>query len=179
MARGHVSNPEDADYSFKIVLLGDPAVGKTSLVKRYVDNMFRLDYIMTIGTDVRVKTLYVADKSVKLVIWDLAGQPIFQDVRETYCKGAEGAVLVFDLTRQETLTNLHGWVQTLWNTAGKLPLAIVGTKNDLKSIREISRERALDLVRFSGAKYFETSAKTGENVDNTFLYLAETIFKNL
>ncbi|MFX1521859.1 MAG: Rab family GTPase [Promethearchaeota archaeon] len=179
MARGQASNSEDADYSFKIVLLGDPAVGKTSFVKRYVDNMFRMDYIMTIGTDVRVKTVYVDDKKVKLVIWDLAGQPIFHDVRETYCKGAEGAVLVFDLTRQDTLTNLHGWIQTLWNTAGKLPLAVVGNKADLKSIREISRERALDLVRFSGAKYFETSAKTGEHVDNTFLYLTEIILKNL
>ncbi|MHA2062537.1 MAG: Rab family GTPase, partial [Candidatus Sifarchaeia archaeon] len=88
------SNLEEFDYNFKIVLLGDPSVGKTSLAKRYVDNMFRLDYIMTIGVDVRSKIIHVQNKSVKLVIWDLGGQSMFKDVRETYCAGANGAILV-------------------------------------------------------------------------------------
>jgi len=173
------SNLEELDYTFKIVLLGDPSVGKTSLAKRYVDNMFRIDYIMTIGMDVRSKIIHVHDKLVKLVIWDLGGQSMFKDVRETYCKGAKGAILVFDLTRQETFMTLHEWLQTLWKIAGKLPLAICANKFDLKSIRTISRERALDIVRFSGAEYFETSAKTGENVAKAFLFITETILKDI
>jgi len=174
----HSSDSSEVDYTFKIVLLGDPSVGKTSLAKRYVDNMFRLDYIMTIGMDVRSKTVYVQDKIVKLVIWDLGGQSFFRDVRETYCKGANGAIIVFDLTRQETFLNLHEWLQTLWKTAGKLPLAICANKFDLRSIRTISRERALDIARFSGAEYFETSAKTSENVAKAFLFITNMILAN-
>jgi GTPase SAR1 family protein len=99
-------------------------------------------------------------------------------VRETYCKGARGAIIVFDLTRVETFLELHEWLQTLWKISGKVPLVICANKTDLKSLRKISRERALDIVRFSGAKYFETSAKTGENVAKAFLFLAETILKD-
>ena len=172
------SDSAEVDYTFKIVLLGDPSVGKTSLAKRYVDNMFRIDYIMTIGMDVRSKIIYVQDKKVKLVIWDLGGQEFFKDVREAYCKGANGAIIVFDLTRIETFLHLHDWQQTLWNIAGKLPLAICANKFDLKNLRKISRERALDIVRFSGSENFETSAKTGENVAKAFLFITETILKD-
>jgi len=176
----HSSDSSEVDYTFKIVLLGDPSVGKSSLAKRFVDNMFRMDYIMTIGMDIRSKIVHVQDnKIVKLVIWDLGGQSFFKDVRETYCKGANGAIIVFDLTRQETFMNLHEWLQTLWKTAGKLPLAICANKFDLRSIRTISRERALDIVRFSSAEYFETSAKTGENVAKAFLFITDTILTNL
>lgn len=174
-----LDSEEEAHYLLKIVLLGDPAVGKTSLVKRYVDNMFRMDYLMTIGTDIRTKTISINDEIVKLIIWDLGGQPLFQDVRTTYCKGANGAVLAFDLTRQHTLNNLHGWAGTVWRFVGKVPIAVVGTKADLKSIREASMERALDFARLTSAKVFETSAKTGEGVEKTFIYLAETILGNL
>nr|NIP29325.1 GTP-binding protein [Candidatus Dadabacteria bacterium]NIQ13320.1 GTP-binding protein [Candidatus Dadabacteria bacterium] len=146
---------------------------------RYVDNMFRMDYLMTIGTDIRTKTININGDLVKLIIWDLGGQPLFQDVRATYCKGANGAVLAFDLTRQHTLNNLQAWAETVWRFVGKVPLAVVGTKADLKSIRETSIERALDFARFTGAKVFETSSKTGEGVEKTFIYLAETILNDL
>lgn len=179
MIQNYYSDPEEAHYLLKIVLLGDPAVGKTSLAKRYVDNMFRMDYIMTIGTDIRTKTVLIDDSRIKLVIWDLGGQPLFQDVRTTYCKGANGAVLTFDLSSQKTLTNLHRWAETVWRFVGKIPLVVVGTKADLRSLRVVSAEQAWDLTRFIGAKYFEVSSKTGEGVDKTFLYLAETILKDL
>ncbi len=179
MVQAQYLDSEEAHYLLKIVLLGDPAVGKTSLVKRYVDNMFRMDYMMTIGTDIRTKIISINDEIVKLVIWDLGGQPLFQDVRATYCKGANGAVLAFDLTRQKTLTDLHGWAETVWRFVGKVPIAVVGTKADLKSIRETSMERALDFARLTGAKVFETSAKTGEGVEKTFNYIVQEILDNL
>ncbi len=179
MIQNQYSDAEEAHYLLKIVILGDPAVGKTSLLKRYVDNMFRMDYIMTIGTDIRSKTVFIDDYRVKLVIWDLGGQPLFEDVRATYCKGANGAVLVFDLTRPITFNSLHGWAQTIWRFVGKTPLVVVGTKADLRSLREVSIEQAWDITRLFDAKYFETSAKTGEGVEKTFLYLAETILKDL
>jgi len=173
MTQRQSQKSEKEKYVFKIVILGDPAVGKTSLVRRYVDKIFSNDYLMTIGTNIQSKTVYFDDNVVKLGIWDLGGQPLFKDVREVYCKGANGAILVFDLTRQNTLNNLHGWAQTLWHCVGKVPLVFVGNKADLKSIREISIEQTLDFAHFSAAKYFETSAKTGEGVAKAFHYLAE------
>ncbi len=179
MVQAQYFDPEEAHYLLKIVILGDPAVGKTSLVKRYVDNMFRMEYMMTIGTDIRTKIISINDKIVKLVLWDLGGQPLFQDVRATYCKGANGAVLAFDVTRQKTLTNLNGWAETVWRFVGKVPIAVVGTKADLKSIRETSMERSLDFARLTGAKVFETSAKTGEGVEKTFKYITQAILSDL
>jgi len=92
-------------------------------------------------------------------------------VRVAYMKGANAAVLVFDLTHQNTLKNLYGWIQTLWRFVGKVPLALVGNKADLKHFRKISTEQTLDVAYSFGAKYFETSAKTGKGVDEVFLYL--------
>jgi Ras-related protein Rab-2A len=173
MTQRKSANSEKDRYVFKIVILGDPAVGKTSLLRQYVDKTFSRDYLMTIGTNIQLKTVYFDDNVVRLGIWDLGGQPLFKDVREVYCNGANGAILVFDLTRQNTLNNLHGWAQTLWHCAGKVPLVFVGNKADLKSIREISIEQTFDFAHFSAAKYFETSAKTGEGVAEAFHYLAE------
>ncbi|MHA2062698.1 MAG: Rab family GTPase [Candidatus Sifarchaeia archaeon] len=167
-----ISNSEKTRYVFKIVILGDPAVGKTSLTRRYVDNMFSKDYLMTIGTNIQTKKVHIHDNAITLNIWDLAGQPLFKNLHPAYCKGANGAVLVLDLTRQNTLNNLHGWAQALWDFVGKVPLVFVGNKADLKSIREVSKEQLLDFAHFSDAKYFETSAKTGEGVMEAFLYLA-------
>jgi len=126
MAQIQSSNSEKGKYLFKIVILGDPAVGKTSLLRRYVDNMFSKDYLMTIGTNIQTKIVHIDNKHITLSIWDLAGQPLFQSLHPAYCKGANGAVLVFDLTRQNTLNNLHGWAQALWCSVGKVPLAFVG-----------------------------------------------------
>ena len=173
MAQRKSANSEKARYVFKLVILGDPAVGKTSLVRRYVDNMFSNDYLMTIGTNIQTKTVYFDDNEVRFGIWDLGGQPLFKDMREVYCKGANGAILVFDLTRHNTLNNLHGWAQTLWHCVGKVPLVFVGNKDDLKSTREVSIDQTLDFAHFSAAKYFETSARTGECVAEAFHYLAE------
>jgi small GTP-binding protein len=175
MTQSQSENSEKEKYLFKTVILGDPAVGKTSVVRQYVDNMFNKDYLMTIGTNIQTKNFHIDGNEITLSIWDLAGQPLFQALHPSYCKGANCAVLVFDLTRLYTLNNLQGWAHALWSYVGKVPLVIIGNKADLKSTREISREQIIDFTHFSDAKYFETSAKTGEGVNEAFLYLANII----
>ncbi|MFX1513985.1 MAG: Rab family GTPase [Promethearchaeota archaeon] len=118
----------------KICLLGDGAVGKTSLRERYLGKGFKSGYTMTIGADFAVKESNVDGNEIKFQIWDLAGQPRFSSVRELYYKGSVGGLLVYDCTRPESYQNLDGWIEELWknNGRGKLPLVLIANKVDLR-----------------------------------------------
>ncbi|MFX0115193.1 MAG: Rab family GTPase [Candidatus Hodarchaeota archaeon] len=177
-----------ATPEFKITILGDGLVGKTSLCNRFLGKAFPGDYIMTMGTDISLKEVKFNEKRVKLQIWDIAGQKFFKAVRKAYFSGAVGALFVFDITRSETLKNGVGWVQEFWaqNGKGKCPVVILGNKIDLREStpEAVSPEegQALayelsDPTKQIGFEipYLETSAKTGENVDRAFFLLTEGI----
>ena len=106
-------------FLMKIVLAGDGAVGKTALRERYLGKGFSSNYMMTIGADFALKEATIREKSIKFQIWDLAGQPRFNSVRELYYRGSHGAMLVFDLTRRESFTNLYLWIDELLKNSGK------------------------------------------------------------
>jgi len=172
----------------KICLLGDGAVGKTALRERYLGKQFTSNYIMTIGADFAVKALTINERPAKFQIWDLAGQPRFSSVRELYYRGSMGALLIFDVTRPDSFINQRNWIDELWKSNGKgpVPLVILGNKSDLRgeSPDEISNEQAIkysqDLSKEtlpSGFKtpYYETSAKSGQNVDEAFQVLGKSI----
>ncbi|TFF67093.1 GTP-binding protein, partial [Candidatus Thorarchaeota archaeon] len=157
---------QPADYLFKLVFLGPGAVGKTSLVGRYVYDSFEGDYLATIGTDIHVKTMNINDTKVKLVIWDIAGQEDFAQLRKAYYQNASGAFYVCDTTRPETLDRIDDWIQALFGVTGKIPLVLVENKIDLETkmpegrVESIAEEHELTLVR--------TSAKEDENVERAF-----------
>ena len=173
---------------YKIALLGDGAVGKTALRNRFMGKDFAADYLMTIGADFASKAVKLDGKTVKFQIWDLAGQPRFEAVRELYYRGAVGGLLVYDVTRYSSFENTPRWVTELWqnNGKGKVPIVVLGNKIDLREALPDSvipgqgNALAHELSKIcaeSGfeVQYLETSAKTGVNVDRAFSLLGETI----
>lgn len=167
------------DYVFKLLLLGEPAVGKTSLIIRYVKDSFKSDYMSTIGANFLVKEITLAsDATVMLQIWDIAGQSLDARYAQSYYAGAAGALFVYDATRPETLGRLKDWQADVQKQAPKDLLSIiVGNKNDLEVIvPDSDREEMAQKV--GSLKSFSTSAKEGTGVDDAFSTLAELLAKH-
>lgn len=165
--------------SKKVCLLGDFAVGKTSLVRRFVYNLFDDKYIATIGVKVTRKTVAVPvnDDIVELtmMLWDLAGSDEFNGVRTSYLRGAAGAVLVCDLTRAESLNRIDLYASEQLTLNPKARLIIAANKADLADQRQISHEQLEQLAGRYQAPYYITSAKTGAEVENVFRHLARLL----
>ncbi|MGV9169655.1 MAG: Rab family GTPase [Promethearchaeia archaeon] len=162
-------------YLFKVVFLGDPAVGKTSLVGRYVYDSFEHDYLTTIGTDIHVKLVDLGDISVKLVIWDIGGQDDFKQLRKAYYQNASGAFFVFDTTRPETLDRVDDWLGALFEVTEKIPLVMCENKIDLVS--EVSRDRVDKLVERYDIDFVRTSAKEDTNVEAAFTKMTKEMIE--
>lgn len=180
-------------FTIKIILIGDGAVGKTSIRRQYLGEGFTDDYQMTIGADLAVKgspVIYSGGKKIKYLIWDLAGQPRFENVRKTYYMAAVGGLVVFDATRQESFINIVKWMNELWRNNGKgpVPLVVLANKIDLCSeegVTCVAENKAMVFVKrlsqisekFRGFKihYLPTSAKIGQNIDYAFELLGESI----
>jgi small GTP-binding protein len=168
-------------FLMKIVLAGDGAVGKTALRERYLGKGFSSNYMMTIGADFALKEAQIREKNIKFQIWDLAGQPRFGTVRSVYYYGCLGALLVFDVTRPDTFTNLESWLDEIFKHNGKglIPVVLLGNKVDLREqfpnhvTDSQAEEFAANLTNKTEAqgfpvRYMPTSAKTGLNVSAAF-----------
>lgn len=160
---------------FKLVFLGEPAVGKTSLVGRYVYDSFEGDYLATIGTDIHVKTVVIDDLRVKLVIWDIAGQDDFAQLRKAYYQNATGAFFVFDTTRPDTLHRMNEWLEALFSVTKRIPLVVVENKCDLPS--QIPEGFTDALAAKQDFTLIRTSAKDDTNVEAAFLKITREILE--
>jgi small GTP-binding protein len=156
----------------KVCLLGAFAVGKTSLVKRYVEASWSDKYLTTVGVQIKKRAVTVAGQEVKLIVWDLAGEDEFQKVQLSYLRGASGYLLVADGTRRTTLDTAKLLQQRVSDTIGSVPFLLLINKSDLRGDWEID-ERALDECTAAGWQVIEASAKTGEGVEAAFHLLAE------
>ena len=167
----------------KICLLGDAAVGKTSLIKKYVHDVFDDAYVATIGTKVTRKEMLIRkpdsdfDYHLKLTIWDILGQHTFTSVKATAYRGATGALLVCDITRPETLLHTKNWVKTLMKERGKLPIILLANKCDRKEDHKVSESEINSLAERLDIDYWYTSAKTGQNVALAFRHLGEMLIE--
>jgi len=163
------------DYTFKILLLGDASVGKTSFTKRYCYNIFNPSERLTIGVDFHVKTIELNDTKIKLQIWDVGGEERFRFLLPTYCLGANAAFLLYDITRPSTLDNIGEWMTIVRQKGGPIPIMLVGSKIDLsKSSRKVPREYGIQIAEKNNmASFVEISAKENVNVDEGFKVLTE------
>ena len=163
------------DYTFKILLLGDASVGKTSFTKRYCYNIFNPSERLTIGVDFHVKTIELSDKRIKLQLWDVGGEERFRFLLPTYCLGANAAFLLYDITRPSTLDNISEWITIVKQKGGPIPIMLVGSKLDLeKSQRQVQRDYGIQIAEKNDmASFVEISAKENANVDDAFKVLTE------
>ncbi|MHA1755023.1 MAG: Rab family GTPase [Candidatus Odinarchaeia archaeon] len=159
---------------FKVLVLGDEAVGKTSLVKRFTEGIYPTVSPQTIGVDFDIKEVDLADVRVKLQIWDFGGQEHYRRIQYSFCEGAKGVILVFDLSRPETLNSIPEWISFLNNCLDKeVPVILVGAKTDIKS-NNIAYEKIREFSNSSQIiGYFETSAKENISIQPPFYYLSK------
>jgi Ras-related protein Rab-1A len=186
--RGDVAFPDEskdpvaqvgAEFAFKIIVIGDPSVGKTSLILRFTDRAFRQTYLPTIGTNLSEKEVTFEKRKAKLVMWDIAGQSKFNTFRKNFYNGARGIIVVFDLTNAETFTNTKAWYNDAVAVIGKVPCYMLGNKLDLADKRAVNDKEIEGLAKELGCDVLLTSALTGKHVDKAFSDLALKIHKSL
>ena len=162
---------------YKILILGDPAVGKSCFLARYVENSFEKVYMSTAGMDYKYKDVELGDgKLIKLQIWDTAGQERYRTLTTNLYKGAVGIVLIYDITNKKTFENVRSWITSIEEeTSKKIILILVGNKADLKDERKVQKEEGEDIAKEFNLPFFESSAQSGLNVKSVFETLAKLI----
>ena len=173
-------------FHLKVCMLGDAAVGKTALIRRFVINNFDDKYVATIGTKITKKVLTITQPlngrmeaiGVTLLIWDIMGQTGYDKLRAHYYNGSEGAFIVADLTRRETFENISDWQRALYTKTGPIPITVLANKNDLTEDHEVTIEDIKTYAQAIDAPYCITSAKTGLHVESAFFNLSERMAVN-
>ena len=174
------SGAEIKKVKSKICLIGEKAVGKTSLIRQYVTNMFDDRYITTVGTKVSKKEMLIKkpehgfDVQIDMTIWDIMGEKGFRELlKDAYFYGANGILGVADITREKTLDDLDDWIDSTLKTAGKIPLLIAINKTDLEEAVQVGDKEVLQLAKAFNCPFIYTSAKEGNNVEDAFYQLGE------
>lgn len=167
----------------KICLLGDGAVGKTTLIKKFVYDRFDDKYIMTFGTKVTKKgvslTVGGTGFDLTMMIWDILGQRVHDSLHATYYQGAAGALLVCDVTRKQTLEGLDEWVRVFRSVCPESPIVFLGNKSDLKHEAQVSEADLAELASGNGGNHYMTSAKTGAHVEDAFMKMGTLIVEGM
>ncbi|KAK4399178.1 UNVERIFIED_CONTAM: Ras-related protein RABA1f [Sesamum calycinum] len=168
---------EDYDYLFKVVLIGDSGVGKSNLLSRFTKNEFSQESKSTIGVEFATRSIQVDDKVVKAQIWDTAGQERYRAITSAYYRGAVGALLVYDVTRNVTFQNVERWLKELrGHTDTNIVIMLVGNKADLRHLRAVPTQEAKDFAEREKTFFMETSALEALNVDQAFTEVLTQIY---
>ncbi|EUB61729.1 Ras-related protein Rab-3 [Echinococcus granulosus] len=180
MSAAKDASDQNFDYMFKILIIGNSSVGKTSFLVRYAEDSFTSAFVSTVGIDFKVKTVFRQDKRVKLQIWDTAGQERYRTITTAYYRGALGFILMYDVTNEDSFNAVRDWVTQIktysWDNA---QVVLVGNKSDLAAERQITAERGRALADTLGLKFFETSAKDNVNVKAVFDLMVDIILEKV
>jgi len=175
----------DYDRLFKILLIGDSGVGKSCVLLRFADDSYSEQYISTIGVDFKIKTMELAQPSgesikAKLQIWDTAGQDRFRTITSSYYRGAQGIIVVFDVTDRDSFEHVSAWMAEVERYAGSdVNTLLIGNKKDLEDQRAVTFEEGEALAQTYKIRYVETSAKENVNVEEAFRVMANEIDSRL
>ena len=166
------------DEKCQILIIGDSTVGKTSILSRYTNGTFNSNYLATVGLDNFSKDEIIDNKTIRIKIWDTAGQERYKSLTKGFFRNAQGIVIVYDVTNQETFDNLIYWINSIKNhmesEIDKIPVIVIGNKIDLEE-REVKFEDAQLFCKDKNYPYFETSAKSGANIDEAMRSLVKEI----
>ncbi|XP_048875179.1 ras-related protein Rab-35-like [Brienomyrus brachyistius] len=167
----------DYDYLFKLLIIGDSGVGKSSLLLRFADNTFSGSYITTIGVDFKIRTVEINGEKVKLQIWDTAGQERFRTITSTYYRGTHGVIVVYDVTSAESFVNVKRWLHEINQNCDNVCRILVGNKNDDPNSKVVETNDAQKFAEQMGIRLFETSAKENINVEDMFNCITELVLR--
>lgn len=163
---------------FKVIVVGDSTVGKTSVVNYYVDRVACTDFVSTVGVDFRNKTLKIDSEEVTIQLWDTAGQEKFRSITKSYFRRADAISLIFNVNDRDTFRDISDWMKSIDEQMDKkVPIVLIGNKLDLG--QEITYQEVEELAEKYNVQFFFTSAKTGEGIEECFTALAHAIVENL
>ncbi|XP_028670751.1 ras-related protein Rab-35 [Erpetoichthys calabaricus] len=168
---------KDYDHLFKLLIIGDSNVGKSSLLLRFADNTFSGSYITTIGVDFKIRTVEIDGEKVKLQIWDTAGQERFRTITSTYYRNTHGVIIVYDVTNPESFVNVKRWLNEIGQNCDNVCKVLVGNKNDNPSKKQVETQDARRFSDSMGVPFFETSAKENINVEEMFMAITHMVLR--
>jgi Ras-related protein Rab-1A len=177
-----MENNETHEYVFKVIVVGDNNVGKTSIISKFAQTQFKETCIPAIGATICEKVLYVNETPVKFLIYDITGQEQFYNMREYFYHGSHGVLLVFDITNSTSFNDIRIWYQNIKKYLGDRDLiigTIIGNKNDMMEKRKVKKKIAINLSNEISFNYFETSALTGENIEDIFKEIGKALTPSL
>ena len=168
------------DYLLKYIIIGDSAVGKSNLLLRFAQNDFKSEYQLTIGVEFGAKNIDINNKKYRLQIWDTAGQENYRSITRAYYKNSVCAILVYDITNRDSFEHISNWIEDCLSQSPKTVfMVLVGNKSDLNEQRKVSLEEGQQMAKNNNMMFFETSAKSGANVDKIFEQSAKEIDSKL
>jgi len=160
------------DYLFKLVIIGDSGVGKSSILTQFTDRIYADDYISTIGIDFKIRTIDLDGKIVKLQLWDTTGQERFRTITTSYYRGSHGIIIVYDVCNRQSFNRVPNWLGEVRKYVD-VPLLLIGNKIDIKQTIEVTTEEGEKMAKDLGMAFVETSAKSNINITHAFLQIAQ------